>query len=444
LNNDKNYKPSGTLNNVLQPKLARKLSVWVLALFVLLFVILFLPWTQNVEANGKLTTLTPDSRPQEIHSTIAGRIEKWYVKEGDAVKRGDTILHLSEIKVDYFDPQLLERTEWQLKAKESSIISYASKIQSLNAQIQALKSNIPLKMSQTRNKLDQTRLKVRTDSMLVVAADTALSVAKKQLDRTRSLFEDNIKSKNDLEDKLNKYQESVAKYDKTKNDFLISRNDFINTSIELNSLMNDFTEKISKAESDRASAESMLFTAEAEKAKMMNQLSNYQIRSGFYYITAPQNGYIFKTLSAGIGETVKENDAIATIVPQDPDLAVELYIEPVDVPLMRLNKRVRINFDGWPAFVFSGWPGASFGTFGGIVAAIDNGISENGKYRIFVKPDPDDMPWPEQLRVGQGARGILLLSDVPIWRELWRQLNGFPAEFYQPEDKNASKNEKKK
>jgi membrane fusion protein, adhesin transport system len=42
------------------------------------------------------------------------------------------------------------------------------------------------------------------------------------------------------------------------------------------------------------------------------------------------------------------------------------------------------------------------------------------------------------LRVGSGARGFALLNDVPIWYELWRQLNGFPPNFYKPQEKAKS------
>ena len=95
-------------------------------------------------------------------------------------------------------------------------------------------------------------------------------------------------------------------------------------------------------------------------------------------------------------------------------------------------------FNGWPSVVFSGWPNASCGTFGGKVVAIDNFISENGKYRILVAPDKDDIDWPKELRVGSGANGMGLLKDVPIWYELWRNLNGFPLDYYNPIEKDTS------
>lgn len=75
--------------------------------------------------------------------------------------------------------------------------------------------------------------------------------------------------------------------------------------------------------------------------------------------------------------------------------------------------------------------------------AIENYISDNGKYRILVAPDPDDHPWPEELRVGTGSNTFAMLQDVPIWFELWRQLNGFPPNFYQPgKDKKSAMTKK--
>ncbi|MFK7980927.1 MAG: hypothetical protein AB8G86_13160 [Saprospiraceae bacterium] len=124
------------------------------------------------------------------------------------------------------------------------------------------------------------------------------------------------------------------------------------------------------------------------------------------------------------------------IMPADFDLAVELFVSPMDLPLIELGEDVRFIFDGWPAFIFSGWPGLSFGTYHGQVTAIENNISKNGKYRVLVNSD-DDKPWPDALRVGSGAQGIALLNNVPIWYELWRQLNGFPPDFYDEEEGKA-------
>ena len=36
-----------------------------------------------------------------------------------------------------------------------------------------------------------------------------------------------------------------------------------------------------------------------------------------------------------------------------------------------------------------------------------------------------------------------MLKDVSIWYELWRNINGFPPEYYQAKDTGASKAKKK-
>ena len=117
-------------------------------------------------------------------------------------------------------------------------------------------------------------------------------------------------------------------------------------------------------------------------------------------------------------------------MPANYELAVEMYVKPIDLPLLEKGQQVRLQFDGWPAIVFSGWPNTSYGTYGGEVFAIDNFISENGMFRVLVAPDPDDYQWPSALRVGTGANNLVLLKNVPVWYELWRQINGFPPDYY--------------
>ena len=191
-------------------------------------------------------------------------------------------------------------------------------------------------------------------------------------------------------------------------------------------------DKIAKSESEKSTAMSGLYDVEATVSKMQNQLMNYSIRSGYYYVTAPQDGFISKALKSGIGEAVKEGTPLVSIVPSLSDFAVEIYADPVDLPLIHKGSKVRIQFDGWPAIVFSGWPNVSYGTYGGEVVAIDNYVSENGKYRILVAPDKKDHPWPKGLRMGVAVKSMTLLDDVSIFYELWRNINGFPPNYYTP------------
>lgn len=409
---------------------ARIMTRWLIGSLIFFVIVLFLPWTQNISVEGQITSLFPEQRPQTIVSTLDGRIERWYVAEGESIQKGDTILYISEIKDDYFDPRLIARTGQQVDAKQGSIGAYIQKAEALAQQIVALRDGLVLKREQAANKILQAKLKIRADSIDLVAADTAQAVAARQYRRTDSLFRMGIKSRTEMENKIAKFQETQAKFISQRQKLLLSRNELINARIEWNNIGNEYADKISKAESERQTALSSIQEATGDVAKLENTLANYEQRQHFRYITAPVDCFVNKALKPGIGEMVKPGDAVVSIIPLEMDLAVDLYIRPVDLPLIHKGDLVRLQFDGWPAIVFSGWPGASLGTFGGVVYAVETNISPNGYYRMLVAPDPNKEPWPDLIRPGSGVEGIALLNDVPVWYEIWRQLNGFPPDFY--------------
>jgi multidrug resistance efflux pump len=350
------------------------------------------------------------------------------------VKVGDTILFMSEVKNEYFDPRLIERTGQQIDAKNMAVTSYQEKVRALRTQIEALQQEQQLKLEQARNKLMQAGLKVKSDSIDLEAAKTNITIAERQFNRTTQLEEEGLKAVTDVEEKRLKLQEAQAKLISQENKLLASRNEVINAQVEISRVRAEYTDKVSKAQSDLFTAQSSQFDSQAQVTKLENEYANYERRSEMYYIRAPQEGFVNKMLRAGIGETFKEGDELVSIMPSRYDMAVETFVEPIDLPLIHKGEKVRIQFDGWPAIIFSGWPNVSFGTYGGVVVAIETYISPNGKYRILLAPDPEDHPWPTELRVGSGANTIALLEDVPIWFELWRQLNGFPPNYYTPTD----------
>ena len=425
-----------TSSNVLRKTLA--------IFFFIMLVFMFIPWTQNVRAPGNVTTMKPSQRPQTIHSVIGGRIERWHVQEGDFVDQGDTILFISDVKDDYFDPNLLQRTQEQLTAKEMSVGSYMEKVKALDNQIDALVQTADLKLQQTKNKYKQAQLKVVADSMDYQAYKVNFDIATTQFERFQGLYDKGLKSLTDLENKRNSMQKAQAEMIAGENKLLTSRNEMINAEVELVSIQAQYRDDIAKAESDKYTALSNMYDAEAVVTKLQNQYMNYSVRTGMYYITAPQDGYVTKAIQVGLGETIKEGTPIVSIMPSDYQLAVAMYIEPIDLPLISIGAPVRIQFDGWPAIVFSGWPNTSYGTYGGKVFAIDNFISDNGKYRMLVSPDPEDHAWPDALRLGAGSNNMLLLKDVPIWYELWRQINGFPPDYYKPMKDSMSEADSKK
>lgn len=412
---------------------------WSLTIFLICLAVLFLPWTQNIRATGTVTALRQEQRPQQINTIIGGRVEKWFVKEGDFVHKGDTILQLSEVKPDYLDPNLLGRTAEQLKAKESSGDYYGSKVAATENQIIALRAALTAKISQLSNKLQQLRVKAEADSMDMIAANNDLKIAALQYARQKNMFDSGLVSLTQLETRNQSYQHALAKKTSAENKWVATKQEAGITRIEFSAVQQEYTEKIAKAEGDKYGSLSLLAGNQADIAKLQNQYASYQIRNGMYYVIAPQSGQIVKAKTAGLGEVVKEGEMLVHIVPAQAEYAVELYVRPIDMPLISVGQEVRFVFDGFPAIVFSGWPGASYGSFSGIVSAIENDASANGKFKVLVKENSAFRKWPQELKMGTGANGIALLKNVPVWYELWRNINSFPPDYYKPVAKGGEK-----
>ncbi len=152
-------------------------------------------------------------------------------------------------------------------------------------------------------------------------------------------------------------------------------------------------------------------------------------------IVAPADGIIMRASAGGVATMVKEGDVVATFIPDEGTPAVELYVSGLDIALIQKGRKVRLQFEGWPSVQFSGWPAVAIGTFGGLVSVVDASVSSNGKFRVLVTKDPalkgTDHDWPDNrfLRFGAKARGWVLLNEVPLGYELWRQINNFPPDM---------------
>ncbi|HYW31672.1 MAG TPA: HlyD family efflux transporter periplasmic adaptor subunit [Gemmatimonas sp.] len=388
--------------------------IWLGSITLVLLLVLFLPWQQNVQGTGTVSALSPQDRAQSLPSRIDGRIERWLVAEGAFVKAGTPIVEISEIKDEYLDPAVVERTAEQLDAKSESNAGKRAKAAALARQIEALEQSLEFKRGQTRTKVEQY-------AAAVTQAVLDDSLARDQYARREALYNSplGLVSLNDLQAARQRAQAATAR-------LVEKRGDLSNSRVDLEGIEAEYREKIEKAIGDRMSTLSEVQDGIGEVSKLRNKVASLKVRQGYYSIDAPQDGYVVRAIKYGVGELVKAGDPIVTVQPTAERRAVELYVRAVDVPLLRRGRKVRLEFDGWPSLQFSGWPSVSVGTFGGEVAVIDQFVSPDGRFRVLVVPDPADEPWPAQLRLGSGVRGWAALDTVRVWFELWRQLNGFP------------------
>ena len=258
--------------------------------------------------------------------------------------------------------------------------------------------------------------------------------AGRQLAARERLHAQGLLSLVDMEAARSKAQSAFAGIVKAENALAKSRASLRKAELDVAAVAAEYDDKLAKARADRAATLAEVSEAAGSLAKLRNSEANIRLRQGLYEVRAPRDGYVVQAIRAGVGEVLKEGEAVVTIMPANPELAVALQVRPMDVPLLTPGRKVRLQFDGWPALQVAGWPSVAVGTFGGIIRVIDQVASTGGTYRVLVVPDPDDEPWPDSppLRVGSGVLGWALLDNVPIWFELWRTLNGFPPSVQEP------------
>ena len=417
---------------------------WFFFILIAGIIILFLPWTQNIKVKGNVSSLYQSQRPQQLNSPIPGRIIKWNVKNGDYVKKGDTLLQLSEIKDDYLDPLLVQRTEEQVEAKKGVRDYYEAKVGTAKNQLMALNAARDLKLNQVKIKISQLNNKLVGEEAELAATTNELKLSEDQFARQKKMYDDGLVSLTQFQQRSISYQNAIAKKTATENKVAQTRQEILNTQIEQNAVTQDYNEKLSKIEGERFQSLGNIEGSDGDIAKLQNQVANYKARQGLYFIIASQDGQVVQLNKAGIGEVLKDGENIGTIVPTTVDYAVEIYIKPVDLPLVKEGQRVMCIFDGFPAIVFSGWPDSSYGTFAGKVIALENNISPNGLFKALVIEDKNEKRWPPKIKMGTGVHGIAILNDVPIWYELWRNINGFPPDYYEVATAKSTKDEKAK
>jgi len=171
----------------------------------------------------------------------------------------------------------------------------------------------------------------------------------------------------------------------------------------------------------------------AEAAKIDAEISRLQVetaRQSLQTKVAPSDGTILRLKSSGNATYVNAGEVLASFIPNVTARTVVLSVSGLDAPLVYPGRQVRLQFEGWPVFQFSGWPENGIGTFGGIVDFIEPVADATGRFNVWVRPDPEDQAWPDTqyARLGSRVKGWILLEEVRLGYELWRQLNNFPPQ----------------
>lgn len=407
---------------------AARALAWLLvaALVGLVFALVVVPWQQSVSGAGRVIAYAPLERQQTIEAPNDGRVVRWHVQEGDHVEEGDLLAELSDIDVNVVTRLERERAAAQaeLEAATLAIITKEAQVASLEAMSGAATVGVDLRRQMANDRAEAA-------AQAEEAAQARLVTAELNVDRQRALHEKGLASTRTLELSRLEHETATAELARAKASLRAAKR-------ESKALAADVGRTDADNESKIQSAKASLQSSRAAKAKAEGDLARVEVRLArqrTLQVVAPRGGTVFRLEVQAGGEMVKAGDRMVVLVPDVLSHAVEVWIDGNDAPLVTPGRHVRLQFEGWPAVQFVGWPSVAVGTFGGQVAFVDATDDGYGRFRVVVIPDGTD-EWPEARYLRQGVRtnGWILLNQVSLGYELWRQLNGFPPVVAKPGD----------
>lgn len=445
----------------------RKIGVILFILLALTIVIMACaPWQQNVKGTGSVLAYSPDERQQTIEAPIKGMVTRWGdgITENSRVEKGQLIAEIEDLDETY-KSQLarklefstlgakaardrLENYKFVLEAADKMVISYQGKYEAYQ---RVKEETIAAQDAYVR----MAEKKVNAEKQQLLEYNAAIPQLQAEVERLAILLDEgNIA--------LQKYQEVFRKL--SESNAKVSRAEAYveSAEAELEGKRRERTAKVEKVQADIESAKAELDKAIGETSKAKGEINKAEeelnkatkeivdaevnlARQSRGIVTAPFDGFVVKIKPNFRTAVLKQGDTLCTIVPDTTDRSVQVYVDGNNAPLVEPGRHVRLQFEGWPAVQFAGWPSVAVGTFGGQVTSVDATDNGKGKFRVLIQPDENGEPWPEKrfLRQGVRANAWILLDTVPLWYEIWRQLNGFPP-VVDIDEREDEKEEKRK
>lgn len=405
------------------PWRARRLARRVLAiLLVFAALLVFAPWVQNVSGEGRVIAYAPGEREQTVDAPISGRVVEWHVIEGQVVESGQLLAELADN-----DPELESRLERQRDALVERVRALERRFEGLAGRVDAVAGAGRDRARAAEERVRLLEQRVGMERARVEAAKAAEETARLNVTRVAGLRAEGLASERDLE--LARLGETETTMARRSADAALAA-----AVADQASAVASAAEARLDADARVDEAHAMVRSAEAELLAARMSLESAEadlVRQRMRRVTAPVAGMVLRILVRTGGAQVKAQDPLLVLIPTTEQRAIEVWVDGNDAAIIDAGRKVRLQFEGWPAVQWSGWPRAAVGTYGGEVAFVDAQGDGQGHFRVVVLPDPEDVEWPERrfLRQGVRVKAWFLLDEVRLGFELWRRFNGFPPAF---------------
>lgn len=398
---------------------------FVLILFFLL--VLFLPWRQTAEGEGTLIAYKPTERMQSISAPIDGFIDRFYVLEDEHVEKGMKLFNMVDPDKAYKQRVYKMKNDFEQQeenTKKGAMVLKQNQ-ESLLAQKKIRTELYDKRYLQAGEQLKSLQLKYE-------AQQKNYEVISNQFKRIKQLFVQKIESRKAYEKSENAYINAKMQLDKVQIDIAVQKRHLSIINQEKKQFLEEIENQIRTLENKILSVDTRLNVLKRDYEKHLTQIARYETSA----VVSEKDGYVMRILRNDKNTYIRRGEPIIHFSPDVSTRSILLKISDFNMPLIKAGLKTRIRFHGWPVLNISGWPAIQFGTFGGIIKKVDPILHEKGFYYAYIVEDPKE-PWPAQevLRVGTNATVWVSLATVPVWYEIWRLMNAFPAKMVTPEKK---------
>lgn len=401
------------------PRYARLLAVLVGALLAAsLLACVVVPWQQTAFGAGRVVAYAPLERQQAIEAPLDGRVKAWHVQEGSVVRPGDPLVDLTDN-----DPIVLERLAQEAAALQQRLEAVGERVVRLVERATELGRSRENALSGARARAAMAGDRVEAARHGLVAARARVTTAGLNLDRQRALVARGLAARRSLELAELERTQATAEADRAAATLAAATTEVVSFRADLGRQGTDQAALVAEARAAIATARSDEASVRADLVRVQGRLA----RQGAQVVRASRAGTVMRLVAAEGNAIVKAGDPLAILVPSDEVRAVEVWVGGRDAPWVKPGRVARVQVDGWPAIQALGWPSVAFGTFPGRVVLVDAAADDRGMLRVVIVPDPPSA-WPERVftRPGVLAQAWVLLAQVPIGFEIWRQFGGMP------------------
>lgn len=413
----------GELRGMPRPRLAVLACAVLLALLLLWSV--FAPIDMVVRGAGRIVASEHNQVIQHLEGGIVSAI---LVREGAAVKKGQTLISIADVRAnaDLGEGRVkilgLRARIARLSAEASGSASLRMPadlerddpaVQSEQAAFAARGAKLAQELSVLREQAAQRQAELGEAVSRQKSLGSELDLAQRQYKLVHNMLERAAASQ--LEDIQSAARVQDAQSKLAATNAMIPR---------LNAAIAESQAKIGEASSRfRSDARTELTVAETELARLQEEIKSRNDRVSRSEVKAPMDGVVNRVLINTIGGVVKPGDPIIEMTPSDDKLVVEARISPTDRAQLMTGARARVKVSAYDYGVY--------GAMDGVVTEVsaDTVPEERGeryyRVKIEVARGTDELQRKLALMPGMTATADMIVGRRTVWQYLMSPLSRF-------------------